>query len=176
MAFSHAGVIRKADVVALPEPNRARALENHRSERECDQVLAERIETLLRIAASNGCETLVCGALGCGRGGFDTQQVIGLLEDWIRKHPGVIGRIVFAVEKDTITDLAGIAHCRATDYERIAKSGFFAPGELRSMRHTYGIDVLAPDRFAFAENFKNIAVDKADIDVYMGMMLKGEVR
>ena len=86
------------------------------------------------------------------------------------------GRIVFAVEKDTITDLAGIAHCRATDYERIAKSGFFAPGELRSMRHPYGIDVLAPDRFAFAENFKNIAVDKADIDVYMGMMLKGEVR
>ena len=76
------------------------------------------------------------------------------------------GRIVFAVEKDTITDLAGIAHCRATDY----------PGELRSMRHPYGIDVLAPDRFAFAENFKNIAVDKADIDVYMGMMLKGEVR
>ena len=36
------------------------------------------------------------------------------------------GRIVFAVEKDTITDLAGIAHCRATDYERIAESGFFA--------------------------------------------------
>ena len=86
------------------------------------------------------------------------------------------GRIVFAVEKDTITDLAGIAHCRATDYERIAESGFFAPGELRSMRHPYGIDVLAPDRFAFAENFKNIPVDKADIDVYMGMMLKGEVR
>ena len=85
MAFSHAGVIRKADVVALPEPNRARALENHRSERECDQVLAERIETLLRIAASNG--------------GFDAQQVIGLFEDWIRKHPGVIGRIVFAVPR-----------------------------------------------------------------------------
>ncbi|MFR3090670.1 MAG: TIGR02452 family protein [Eggerthella lenta] len=81
VAFSHAGVIRKADVVALPEPNRARALENHRSERECDQVLAERIETLLHIAASNGCETLVCGAFGCGRGGFDTQQVIGLFED-----------------------------------------------------------------------------------------------
>ena len=63
VAFSHAGVIRKADVVALPEPNRARALENHRSERECDQVLAERIETLLRIAASNGCETLQVRAL-----------------------------------------------------------------------------------------------------------------
>ena len=54
---------------------------------------------MLRIAASNGCETLVCGAFGCGRGGFDAQQVIGLFEDWIRKHPGVIGRIVFAVPR-----------------------------------------------------------------------------
>ena len=32
------------------------------------------------------------------------------------------GRIVFAVEKDTITDLAGIAHCRATDSPRAASS------------------------------------------------------
>ena len=86
------------------------------------------------------------------------------------------GRIVFSVEKDTITDLAGIAHCRASDYERIAESGFFAPGELRSIQHPYGIDVLAPDRFAFAESFKNIALDKTDIDSYMGLMLKGDVR
>ena len=86
------------------------------------------------------------------------------------------GRIVFSIEKDAITDLAGIAHCRAAEFERIAESGFFAPGELRSMRHPYGIDVLAPDRFAFAETFKNIALDKADIDTYMGLMLKGEVR
>ena len=27
------------------------------------------------------------------------RQVIGLFEDWIRKHPGVIGRIVFAVPR-----------------------------------------------------------------------------
>lgn len=86
------------------------------------------------------------------------------------------GRIVFSVEKDAITDLAGVAHCRAADFEHIAASGFFAPGDLRSMRHPYGIDVLAPDRFAFAENFKNIALDKADIDTYMALMLKGEVR
>lgn len=99
VAFSHAGVLRKADVIALPEPNRARALENHRSERECNQVLAERIETLLRIAAAHECETLVCGAFGCGREGFDEQQVIEVFQEWIEAHPGVIGHIVFAVPR-----------------------------------------------------------------------------
>ncbi|MEI3231268.1 MAG: TIGR02452 family protein [Gordonibacter pamelaeae] len=54
VVFSHDGTIRKADVIAIPEPNRARALENHRSERECDRCLAERIEAILRIAAANG--------------------------------------------------------------------------------------------------------------------------
>lgn len=86
------------------------------------------------------------------------------------------GRIVFSVEKDAITDLAGIAHCRAAEFERIATSEFFAPGELRSLRHPYGIDVLAPDRFAFSESFKGVALDKADIDTYLALMLKGEVR
>lgn len=85
------------------------------------------------------------------------------------------GHIVFSVEKDAITDLAGIAHCRAAEFENIATSGFFAPGELRSIRNPYGIDVLAPDRFAFAENFPHVALDKADIDTYMGLMLKGGV-
>lgn len=99
VAFAHEGDIRKADVIAIPEPNRARALENHRSERECNLALAERIETVLRIAAVNECETLVCGAFGCGRGGFEAQQVIGLFRDWIDAHPGAIGRIVFAVPR-----------------------------------------------------------------------------
>lgn len=99
VAFSHAGILRRADVIALPEPNRSRALENHRSERECDRCLEERIETLLRIAAANGCETLICGAFGCGRGGYDPQQVIGLFRAWIEAHPGAVGRIVFAVPR-----------------------------------------------------------------------------
>ena len=80
------------------------------------------------------------------------------------------------IEKDTITDLAGIAHCRATDYERIAESGFFAPGEARILRHDYGCDVLAPDRFAFARAFPDIPVDKATIEDYMTLTLKGESR
>lgn len=86
------------------------------------------------------------------------------------------GRIVFSVEKDAITDVAGIAHCRTSEFEALEASGYFAPGEMRFLHHTYGISVLVPDRFAFAENFKNIALDKADIDTYMGLMLKGETR
>lgn len=99
VAFSHAGVLRRADVVAIPEPNRTRAIDNHRSERECDQALADRIEALLRIVAANGCETLVCGAFGCGRDGYGAAQVIGLFQAWIEAHPGVIGNIVFAVPR-----------------------------------------------------------------------------
>lgn len=86
------------------------------------------------------------------------------------------GRIMFSVEKDVITDLAGVAHCRANEFEEIAASGFFAPGEMRYIQHTYGIAVLAPDRFSFSERFGNVAVDRASIDDYMGLMLKGGIR
>lgn len=86
------------------------------------------------------------------------------------------GRIVFAVEKDEITDIAGVAHCRQAEFDALAESGFFEPGEMRYLKHTYGTAVLVPDRFAFAENFKTIALDKADIDTYMGLMLKGDAR
>lgn len=86
------------------------------------------------------------------------------------------GRIAFATEKDAITDLAGIAQCRAAEFDLVAESGFFAPGEMRFARHPYGTSVLVPDRFAFAERFGSIALDRADIDSYMGLMLKGEVR
>lgn len=50
VVFNREGSIRKADVIVIPEPNRTRALENHRSERECDASLTNRITTLLNIA------------------------------------------------------------------------------------------------------------------------------
>ena len=53
------------------------------------------------------------------------------------------GRIVFAVEKDTITDLAGIAHCRATDYERIAESGFFCAACATPTASTYWLPTVS---------------------------------
>lgn len=86
------------------------------------------------------------------------------------------GRIVFSVEKDAITDLAGIAQCRDAEFERIAESGFFEPGKMRYLKQPYGTSILVPDRFAFSENFKDIALDKATIDLYMGLQLKGATR
>lgn len=86
------------------------------------------------------------------------------------------GRLVFDVPKDVICDEAGIARCRAADVERIAASGFFAPGTMRALVHAYGTDVLVPDRFAFAQAFPDITLDKASIEDYMTLTLKGETR
>lgn len=86
------------------------------------------------------------------------------------------GRIVFDLEKDAITDLAGVARCRVADLEKIASSGMVPDSELRYLRHDYGIDVLVPDRFAFAEMFPDIPCDRMTIDDYMSLTLKGGVR
>lgn len=86
------------------------------------------------------------------------------------------GRIVFDLEKDAITDSAGVARCRVADLERIASSGMAPDSELRYLRHDYGIDVLVPDRFAFAEMFPDIPCDRMTIDDYMSLTLKGGVR
>lgn len=99
VVFSRNGKVSKAGVVVIPEPMRVRALENQRSERECDNALATRIETFLRIAATNECETLVLGAFACGRLGYDADQVIGLLKGWFEAYPGVIPNVVFAVPR-----------------------------------------------------------------------------
>ena len=99
VAFSKSGTVLKADVIVIAEPLRERALDNRRSERECDREAERRIETLLRIAAANQCETLVCNAFACGRLGYDSSQVISLFKAWIDEHPGAIGRIVFSVPR-----------------------------------------------------------------------------
>lgn len=99
VAFLRNGSINKADVILAAEPLRARAIENHRSERECDLAIANRIETVLRIAAANGVGTLIVGAFGCGRLGYPAEQVIALFQKWIAEHEGAIERIVFAVPR-----------------------------------------------------------------------------
>ena len=98
VAFSQ-GAVRKADVIAIAEPLRARALENHRSERECDNALAQRIEAFMNIAVANECETLIVGAFGCGRLGWSAEHVAGLFKAWIDEHPGTLGPVVFAVPR-----------------------------------------------------------------------------
>lgn len=99
VVFIREGEIREANVIAVPEPNRERALENHRSERECLDCLAARIETMLNIAAANEIETLIVNAYACGRQGFQPAQVIELFQKWIAVHPGAIKTIVFAVPR-----------------------------------------------------------------------------
>lgn len=86
------------------------------------------------------------------------------------------GRIVFTVEKDVITDLAGVAQCRAAEFDAVVDSGYFAPGTLHYERNTYGTTILVPDRQAFAAKFPRIILERADIEAYMSLMLKGEVR
>lgn len=97
--FSRGGDVRRADVLVIAEPVRAFALENHRSERECDKALADRIEAIFRIAAANGTETLIVGAFGCGRNGYPVEQVIELIQNWIAEHPGAVPNVVFAVPR-----------------------------------------------------------------------------
>lgn len=83
------------------------------------------------------------------------------------------GRIVFSCAKDEITDLMGVARCRATELEEIM-AGMQAPAVLRAMRHEYGIDVLVPNRFEFARSFSQIPCDRVTIDDYMMLSLRGE--
>ena len=86
------------------------------------------------------------------------------------------GRIVFETEKDAVCNQAGVAHCRTSEFEAIVASDLFPEGSLRFQRNPYGIDVLVPDRFAFAKQFDRIAVERIDIDTYLTLTLKGEAR
>ena len=86
------------------------------------------------------------------------------------------GSIVFDLPKDAITDEMGIARCRVADLERVVASGVIPERDLRYLRHDYGIDLLVPDRFAFAESFPEVPVDRMTIDDYLALTLKGGVR
>ncbi len=86
------------------------------------------------------------------------------------------GAIVFSAPKDAITDEAGVARCRAAEVEALLAGGVVTPGAARVLRHDYGVDVLVPDRFAVARAFPDLVVDKATIEDYMTLTLKGESR
>lgn len=84
------------------------------------------------------------------------------------------GRIAFDVEKDAITDLAGVAHCRSAEFDRLRESDLADQGGARFLRNPHSVDVLVPDRFEFARRFPSIACDRATIDDYLQLTLKGE--
>ena len=86
------------------------------------------------------------------------------------------GRTVFSMPKDDICDTAGIARCTGESFEMLAASGFFGSGGMRYLRRDLSWDVLVPDRFAFGRAFPDIVCDRATIDEYMLLMLKGATR
>lgn len=85
------------------------------------------------------------------------------------------GQLVFEASRETITDEAGIARCRAAELEAVRESGMLAAGSAYLMRGNYGTDLLVPDRFAFARAFPGITVDRATIEEYMTLRLRGEL-
>lgn len=83
------------------------------------------------------------------------------------------GRVVFDRDTADITDLAGIARCREAELQAVAASGLFEPGSLRVRREEFYTELLVPDRFAFAHAFPQVIVERASLDTYLNLLLKG---
>ena len=97
IVFTTGGGTKKRDVLAVAPVNRRFALENHRSEAECDGDLANRVETIMRIAAVHEIDTLVLHAFGCGFFENDPKRVAELFKAWLDAHPGQFEHVVFAI-------------------------------------------------------------------------------
>ena len=79
------------------------------------------------------------------------------------------GSIVFDLPREEITDRAGIAHCtQAQAVELMA-----CVEGARAAHHAYSVDVLVPNRRETLEAFPEIPYDRATIDDYLRLMLKG---
>lgn len=103
VVFSRNGEIVKASVAVVAAPNRSRALQRNRSERECDLALAERVEAAMNLLASFGATTVVIPAFGCAQGN-DAAQVAQLFHDWIAANDGAIPQVVFAIWRGAEAD------------------------------------------------------------------------
>ena len=123
LVFTTGGAMKKRDVLVCAPPNRNFALQNHRSEAECDMDLSHRIETIMRIAAVNDADTLVLGAFGCGYFGNDPEQVAGLFRMWLDAHPGQFQQVVFSIAGGPALD----AFCEAFPKEEAPVAA--EPGE-----------------------------------------------
>lgn len=86
------------------------------------------------------------------------------------------GRIIFSVEKDSITDEAGIAHCRSAEFQRIRDDAYFEPGTLRYIKQGVGVALLVHNRFEFQQAYKDVVVTRTGIDEYLNLVLKGTVQ
>lgn len=79
------------------------------------------------------------------------------------------GSIVFDLPREDITDRAGIAHCTQAQASELMACVEGA----RAAHHAYSVDVLVPNRREAPEAFPEIPCDRATIDDYLRLMLKG---
>lgn len=79
------------------------------------------------------------------------------------------GSIVFDLPREDITDRAGIAHCTQAQAAELMACVEGA----HAARHAYSVDVLVPNRRETLEAFPEIPCDRATIDDYLRLTLKG---
>ena len=153
------------------------------------------MKLMLACALSHGADLLILDEATAGLDPMAREEILGILRDFMAGAEGrgillathitsdlehiadyVVcldaGKLAFLLEKDTISDMAGIARCRASEFEQVLDASGFEGA--RFVRNSLNIDVLVPDRRAFARVFPHIALDKADIESYMSLTLKGE--
>ena len=153
------------------------------------------MKLMLACALSHGADLLILDAATAGLDPMAREEILGILRDFMAGGEGrgillathitsdlehiadyVVcldaGKLAFSLEKDAISDMAGIARCRASEFEQVLDADGFEGA--RFVRNSLNIDVLVPDRRAFARAFPHVALDKADIESYMSLTLKGE--
>ena len=79
------------------------------------------------------------------------------------------GSIIFDLPREDITDRAGIAHCTQSQAAELMA----CVGGARAVHHAYSVDVLVPNRCETLEAFPEIPCDRATIDDYLRLTLKG---
>lgn len=79
------------------------------------------------------------------------------------------GSIAFDLPREDITDRAGIAHCTQAQAAELMACVEGA----RAAHHAYSVDVLVPNRRDVLEAFPEIPCDRATIDDYLRLTLKG---
>lgn len=82
------------------------------------------------------------------------------------------GSIVFDLPREDITDRAGIAHCTQAQASEL----MVCVEGARAAHHAYSADVLVPNRREALEAFPEIPCDRATIDDYLRLMLKGALK
>lgn len=86
------------------------------------------------------------------------------------------GRVVFARSVEEICDQAGVVRCRAEQAHELMVSGLFEPNALYVMSGACETTVLVPDRLALKQRFPGLLCERATIETYLTLMLKGDQR